>query len=412
MSIPPRVHAWLTIALAVATAGSLIALVVEKETPAAHLSSPPATVAPLNLKPAQPGEAVQPGVPSPSAKPSPSVSATKSAAASATPAPGATKTATAPAPNNGSCTLGAKLVPTCDVLWGAAAGGFTDTPRDEALRTWEATSGRPTSIYHTYHSGNELFPTSAEIAMAHQADDPRILMLNWKVAAGTTWAKVAAGDQDTRIDREAAYLKKTFTDPFFLVLHHEPEDDVKPAAGSGMTAADFAAMFRHTILRLRADGVHNAISVVVYMNYEKWENESWWPQLYPGDDVVDWIGVDTYLNADPGGFHNGDFASMMNRTQNKARFPGFYNWATKNHPSKPLVLAEWGVYGSTANKPAIFNTVLPDLARYPRIKAMVYFDTPKDQGGRNIEIDTTSASTEAFRKIAASPIFAVHLPAL
>ncbi|HEY1487903.1 MAG TPA: hypothetical protein VGF84_17485, partial [Micromonosporaceae bacterium] len=124
------------------------------------------------------------------------------------------------------CTVGDDLVPTCGLLWGAAAGGFSTASREEALKTWEATSGQPATIFHTYHSGNQLFPTSAEIAMAHQPGHPRLLLLNWKVAAGTTWAKVAAGDQDARIDREAAYLKRTFTDPFFLVLHHEPEDSV------------------------------------------------------------------------------------------------------------------------------------------------------------------------------------------
>src|SRR5436305_312670 len=40
-----------------------------------------------------------------------------------------------PAP---SCTVGAKLVPTCHVLWGAAAGGLGALPRGEALRDAEA----------------------------------------------------------------------------------------------------------------------------------------------------------------------------------------------------------------------------------------------------------------------------------
>lgn len=302
-------------------------------------------------------------------------------------------------------------MPTCGVLWGAAAGGFTNTPRDRALRDWEATSGHATSIYHTYHSGDQLFPTSAEIAVAHQSGHPRLLLLNWKVAAGTTWAKVAAGAADARIDREAAYLKRNFTDRFFLVLHHEPEDNVKPASGSGMTASDFAAMFRHTVLRLRADGVHNAVTVVAYMNYEKWNNSSWWPQLYPGDDVVDWIGVDTYLNADPGGFHNGDFASMVDRTTNRKVFPGFYDWATARHPAKPIMLAEWGVYGSAAHKASVFATVLPQISRFPAIKAMVYFDTPKDQGGRDIRINSSASSTAAFRRIADASIFSVRISA-
>jgi hypothetical protein len=63
-----------------------------------------------------------------------------------------------------------------------------------------------------------------------------VLLLNWKVAYGTTWAKVAAGGKDARIDAWAAYVKANYgTQKFFLALHHEPENDVQTAAGSGMT---------------------------------------------------------------------------------------------------------------------------------------------------------------------------------
>ncbi len=318
----------------------------------------------------------------------------------------------APAP--AKCTVDAKLVPSCGVLWGAAAGGFSDTPRDEALKTFEAKTGRTAAIYHTYHKGDEAFPTKAEIAMTNDPTRPRTLMLNWKIAYGSTWAKVAAGAQDARIDREAAYLKKNFTKPFFLVLHHEPENNVNPKKGSGMTAKDFAAMYRHTILRLRANGVTNAISTIAYMNYEKWNDSSWWFDMYPGDDVIDWIGVDSYLNAQPGGYHNGDFTNLMNRTTGKSKFPGFYTWATTQHPTKPIIAAEWGVYDSSkkvkgANKANVYGTVLKDLAAMPAIKGIVYFETAKDQSGHDIRVDDTPEALAAFKKIAADPRFTVTL---
>ncbi|WP_433079863.1 DUF7594 domain-containing protein [Dactylosporangium sp. CA-052675] len=312
------------------------------------------------------------------------------------------------------CKVDAKLVPSCGVLWGAAAGGFSDVPRDEALKTFEAKSGRTSTIYHTYHKGDELFPTKDEIAMTNDPAHPRTLMLNWKVGYGTTWAKVAAGAQDARIDRLAAYIKANFgTKPFFMVLHHEPENDVNPTAGSGQTAKDFAAMFRHTALRLKADGVTNAVFTVAYMNYEKWNNTSWWGDLYPGDDVVDWVGVDTYNNAEPGAFHYGDFNYLMNRT-NDPKFPGFYTWATTKHPSKPIMVAEWGVYDSSKtvqgrNKAAVYDTVLPQLAKMPQIKGLVYFETAKDQSGHDIRMDDTPEALAGFQKIAADPRFNVKL---
>ncbi|MEV0127941.1 DNRLRE domain-containing protein [Dactylosporangium sp. NPDC050688] len=350
----------------------------------------------------------------------PPVTTPPSTTPSTTPAkPPATSPSTKPVETTpatpADCVVDAKLVPSCGVLWGAAAGGFSDVPRDEALKTFEQKTGRTSTVYHTYHKGDELFPTKAEIAMTSDPANPRTLMLNWKVGYGTKWANVAKGDQDARIDRLSTYIKTNYgTKKFFMVLHHEPENDVVATAGSGMTAKDYAAMFRHTALRMKANGVTNAVFVVAYMNYEKWNNSPWWGDLYPGDDVVDWVGIDTYNNAQPGGFHYGDFNYMMNRTNDKAKFPGWYTWATTNHPSKPIMVAEWGVYDSSPtvvgkNKADVYDTVLPQLAKLPQIKGLVYFETAKDQNGHDIRMDDTPEALAGFRKIAADPRFNVKL---
>jgi hypothetical protein len=323
-----------------------------------------------------------------------------------------TRSADATPASPATCTTNAKLVPSCGVLWGAAAGGFTDVPRDQALRTWEATTGRVSTVYHTYHKGDELFPTADEIAMTRETGKPRVLMLNWKVAYGSTWANVAAGKLDARIDREAEYLKKNFTAKFFLVIQHEPENDVNSTAGSGMTAKDFAAMFRHTVDRLRADGVGNAVSTLVYMSYEKFNNQSWWYDLYPGDAWVDWIALDSYVSAQPGGFHNGDFTYLVNRTTDATRFPGYYTWVTAQHPNKPFMVAEWGVFEYAADptrKAAIYAKVLDELKALPAIKGLLYFDAPNPPVGGDTRVDSSPQALTEFRKIAADPIFNVKL---
>jgi beta-mannanase len=222
------------------------------------------------------------------------------------------------------------------------------------------------------------------------------------------------GEANARIDRLSAYIKANFTEKFFMVLHHEPEAEVNQTPGSGMTAKDFAAMFRYTVQRMKANGVDNVLFVVAYMNFEKWNNTTWWKDLYPGDDVVDWIGVDSYNNAQPGGFHSGDFLYLANRTTDKTVYPGWYTWATTQHPAKPLMVAEWGVYDESpvvlgANKAAVFTTVLPQLSMLPKIKALVYFETPSDLAGRDIRVDDTPEALAAFRKIAADPRFDVKL---
>jgi beta-mannanase len=317
-------------------------------------------------------------------------------------------TTTAPAP----CVTGALLVPSCGVLWGAAAGGFTDAPRDEALRAWETLTGRTATIFHAYHKGDEVFPTKSEIAMTRDAGHPRVLLLNWKVAYGTTWAKVAAGQQDARIDKWAAYVKANYTQKFFLALHHEPENDVDPTAGSGMTATDYAAMYRHVVQRLRAGGVTNAIQVLAYMGNEKWMAQSWWADLYPGDDVVDWMGLDSYVSVEKGYYHYGDFGDLLDRQPTGGGL-GWYDWAVRNHPAKPIMVAEWGMYHRLAyptDKSAAYASVVPELATHPKIKAIVYFDTASDdEGDRNIAVNSTAASLAAFRTVAANPLFNVTI---
>ncbi|MEU8229684.1 DNRLRE domain-containing protein [Actinoplanes sp. NPDC048967] len=310
------------------------------------------------------------------------------------------------------CVTGALLVPSCGVLWGAAAGGFTDTPRDQALKTWETLTGRTATIFHQYHKGDEQFPTKAEIAMTQDPQRPRVLLLNWKVAYNSTWAKVAAGQQDARIDKWSAYVKQNFQQKFFLALHHEPENDVQTTAASGMTAKDYAAMYRHVITRLRANGVTNAVNVIAYMGNEKWMAQSWWKDLYPGDAYVDWVGLDSYVSVEKGYYHYGDMGDILDRQPTGGGL-GWYDWAVRNHPTKPIMVAEWGMYHRRAtltDKSAAFASVIPELKAHPAIKAVVYFDTASDdEGDRDISVNSMPSSLTAFRKVAADPMFKVTI---
>jgi hypothetical protein len=298
-------------------------------------------------------------------------------------------------------------------LWGAAAGGFSETPRDQALREWEAKSGRTASVYHTYHRGDEMFPTRAEIAMAGEAGRPRILFTNWKVGYGTKWGKVAAGGMDARIDKLSAYIKANYgRDKFFMAVHHEPENDVSTDPKSQMTARDYANMVRHTIQRMKANGVTNVVFVMAYMNVERWNDAPWWSDLYPGNDVIDWVGVDSYVNAQPKGFHHGDFTNLMNRTTGRSTFNGWYNWALTT--GKPIMVAEWAVYECKTTcgpeeKAKIHAKVVEQLKAMPAIKAIVAFDTASDQQGLDMRIDSTPQALASFRKIAADAVFTVNI---
>ncbi|HEY3504045.1 MAG TPA: endoglucanase [Actinocatenispora sp.] len=316
------------------------------------------------------------------------------------------------------CGVDDKLVPSCGVLWGAATGGHTSAPTTRSLRAFEQLTGRTQTIFHTYHRGTgALFPTADEIALASDKDNPRILFTNWKPAVAS-WAAIARGDSkvDGYLDRVAANIKQRFPDRFFLTIHHEPENDVVERPGSGYTAANYAAMYRHVVQRLRADGVTNAVFVMDYMAYPKWAMAPWHDDLYPGDDVVDWIAWDTYAYSSPG-YGYGDFGEMVNRGGTPedlvlsgmyplSTWPGFYTWASKTFPDKPLMLGEWGVWAGSdrGHKSWFFDDVGTSIGDFPRLKALVYFDTP---GERDSRVNSPKQALGSYQDLGKLPVFQV-----
>jgi hypothetical protein len=355
----------------------------------------PSVVAPRHAPPhGLPQSALEGGSTRQKAFPSPSVSAS--------------------APSD-DCTTGRKLVPTCGVLWGVAPGAYTDSRGAVALAAFEKKTRRHQDIYHAYHSGQrQLFPTDAEMAIARQPGEQRILFLNWK-PTGASWAQIARGDRNTDafLDRLAAHINADFPEQFFLAVYHEGEDQVREQQGSGYEAEDYAAMYRHVVLRLRADGVHNMVTVLVHMAYVPHTSQRWFEHMYPGDDVVDWIGFDTYSYSDPG-YGHGDFAELMNRrSANKPNWPGFYNWAEEKHPSKPLMVAEWGVWGSKrypGRRTEFYREVGKQISEFPKIRALIAFETPHSRkGGRDSRVDTTNQSLTAYRWLSHLPIFTVQV---
>jgi beta-mannanase len=298
-------------------------------------------------------------------------------------------------------------VPSCGAWWGVAANPLGSETWDQALTNFETEIGRSVDVAHFYKKSPELFPWSGEIARAHDPAHPRILLINWKPQGDRTWAQVAAGAVDTYIDKEAAYLKKNFTDKFFLAIHHEPEMDVNPAQGSGMTAKDYAAMFRHVVERLRGDGVTNAVYVLNYLGTPNWGSQPWFNDLYPGDDVVDWIAQDPYVIRGSEPWWTTTFGSAVDRKQSSLpQWPGFYSWAKQYHPDRPIMLAEWGVDEQPSEpegKAEFFRNQMVEMQQYPNIKALVYWNSVPFHPVGITRVDSSQPALDAYRKLSDVP---------
>ncbi|WP_240197643.1 glycoside hydrolase family 26 protein [Nonomuraea lactucae] len=302
-----------------------------------------------------------------------------------------------------ACAVTAKLIPSCGAWWGMAPEIFTGVPVDRALKGAESRMGARADVVHVYHRGKELFPTEREIGLARDPAGPRLLLVNWKPSMEHTWAEISDGAVDRRIDRLAGHIRRAFPERFFLTIHHEPENDVVPGPGSGMQAADYAAMYRHVVLRLREGGVTNAVTVMTYMGAPNWAAKPWFEELYPGDDVVDWVAMDPYADS-----RVSDFDGLVNKTRDDyARWPGFYRWTQLHFPGKPVMVAEWGVFeraGDRSFKREFFESVRARMRAYPQIKALLYFDSPHAPRG-DTGFDTEPSAGRAFSELARDPHF-------
>ena len=329
------------------------------------------------------------------------------------PTPDSTGPLTGEAPENNTkpdtstenCTVSEILVPTCGIWFGAAANPLKGESWDQALLNFEKTSDRPMDIAHYYKRGQSaMFPNTVELNRQDQQDANRILFYNWK-PNGLTWKQVADGQADDYLVKLAKHMNKNASKKFFLSLNAEMEDEVNQKAGSGQTAKDFANFFSHVVKVLRANGADNMVTVMNYTGIQKWGEMSWFDDLYPGNDVVDWIAQDPYAFGKPPVWLT-DMEGMVNSTENEMTWAGFYKWAAELYPSKPQMLAEWGVDedGAYPNYKADFwKTASEQLEDLPKLKALVYWDsmgyTPSgDKLHVGVtRVDSKSSSLTAYR---------------
>jgi beta-mannanase len=213
------------------------------------------------------------------------------------------------------------------------------------------------------------------------------LFLAWK--PDVPWRRVASGAEDATIDAAASRVAG-FGRRVYIAFHHEPEDQVGSSYGS---AADYAAAFRHVVERFRARGVGNAVWVWNVMGATKWYG-LYTGGLYPGDDVVDWIAWDPY---NWGACRGQAWASFW------AVVKPFYDWlGVHGHANKPFMLGEYGTVddpGRPGRKATWFNRQVSQMANFPNLKALVYFDRNQDCDWR---VSSGPGSLAAYRALSAA----------
>jgi hypothetical protein len=282
---------------------------------------------------------------------------------------------------------------------GAYFGAYVrpDGGRQAAVTGFERLIGRKLDIDHVYYRWDDEFPTADD---RWDIADKRILFISWQSQLRRgykiPWADIAAGRQDAVIDARAEAIKALKV-PILLCFEHEPGVLV----GREGSAADYVAAWRHVVARFASDGVTNvswvwtltSFSFRVHQNGAVAGRTS--PEaLYPGDDVIDWISVDGY-----------NYSGCPGRTTRWRSFADifgpWYQWARTR--GKPLMIAEFGLSEDptvAGRKGAWFDQTAVQLASFPLIKALVYFEsTPRC----NNLVTSSPSALAGFRRLVRMP---------
>lgn len=199
---------------------------------------------------------------------------------------------------------------------------------------------------HNWYQGR-AFPLSTAAWIRNHGSVPFIrLMLRSSAEQDIaeplfTLARIAAGEFDADLEawgRAAAAFETA------LIVEYGTEVNGswfswngRWNGGAGAGPQAFRRAYRHIVAVVSAQGASNVTWTFHVAQYDV-PDESWnrFENYYPGDDVVDWIGVSIYGAATPQDDEWLEFASVMNQV---------YARLVAMAPGKPVAVLEVGVPG-------------------------------------------------------------------
>jgi beta-mannanase len=173
-----------------------------------------------------------------------------------------------------------------------------------------------------------------------------------------------------------------------LGFAHEPGALLGDGAGRSGDETAYVDAWRHMAERFAEVGADNVswVWTLTAYSFRTGDPES----LYPGDDIVDWVGVDGYVNvACP-------WLDVPWSSWTEAFTPAV-EFAEEHR--KPLVVAEFGLREDSADpqrKSQWLADAADEIRRMPQIKAVVSFDS---QESCSSPIDSSAEAVQGYREM-------------
>jgi hypothetical protein len=209
---------------------------------------------------------------------------------------------------------------------------------------------------------------------------------------------VASGRYDTYI-RQFAEKAKSWGHPFFIRFDWEMNGNWFPWAEgvNGNQPGQYVAAWRHVHDIFTSVGASN-VSWVWCPNVEWNHTLNNIASTYPGDEYVDWTGLDGYNwgtnPANPGTWET--FRQLYRTT---------YRYISETvAPSKPMLIGEVASTEDGGSKATWIREMLGQIpTEYPKIRALIWFD--RFDSGMDWPIETSSSAENAFAEGIQNPAY-------
>lgn len=267
---------------------------------------------------------------------------------------------------------GVPLVPEQGVHLGIYYGDGSADDTDAAI-------GSSPAIHLTYFGWEDAWPTSDEVTS--DIDAGRIPLVNWE-PFGVDLAAIVRGDHDELLAQRAAEAA-SLDAPVFVDFAAEMNEE----EGWGDHDPElYTSAFRHVHDLFEGRDGGNVVWVWAPNNVDS-AGEPAALDYYPGDDYVDWTGIDGYnWGTSEEGFEWQDFEAVFGPMYEQLHTLG-----------KPIIIGETASAEEGGSKAEWIAGIAPALGEsFPDIRALVWFDVDKERDWR---IRSSDDSLAAFRDL-------------